>query len=366
VDLLSMRGITPIPGYSFAPLVFIFTGALQIWAILWLRMFDLIPVAQATMLEQMPEGVVVVDDRQRIVGVNPAAAHILGQPAARLVGQAFAPESRFSGWQESLPGAGERPLEIKIDSRWYHVSRTPLADRRRLRAGNLIVLRDVKEMKQAQAQFVEQQRALAMAEERVRLARELHDGLGQVMGYVKMRAQVARDLLAEGETAVLDDYLANLIAVSQEAHTDIREYLMGVKATTATEPAFQTALQQYLSQYSYNYGIHAALHVAPEWNGRVLCPTADMQLLRIVQEALTNIRKHAQANQVQVCLSIQDEQAHIRVQDDGRGFDFQQSKDGDATFGLRFMRERAEEMHGRLVVESAPGQGTAVMVCIPL
>jgi PAS domain S-box-containing protein len=365
-DFLFIRGITPIPGYSVTPLVFIFTGALLMWAILRLRLFDLIPVARATMLEQMPEGVVVVDGRQRIVDVNPAAADMFGQPAAQLVGQAFAPENRFSGWRESLSDGNERPLEVTIGPRWYHINRSPLTDRRRARDGTLVVLRDVTDLKQAQMQFVEQQRALAMTNERVRLARELHDGLGQVLGYVKMRAQVARDLLAQGETAVLDDYLANLVAVSQEAHTDIREYLMGVKTATTAEPAFLQGLQHYLTQYSYHYGLHAQLHVAPEWHGRILSPTAEVQLLRIVQEALTNTRKHAQARQVQVCLSVQDEQARIRIQDDGRGFDRAQIHESGATYGLRFMCERAEELNGRFTVDSAPGQGTAVTVYIPL
>jgi PAS domain S-box-containing protein len=367
VDLLGISGIMPSPGYSFTPLVFIFTGALQMWAMLRLRLFDLIPVARATMLEYMPEGVIVLDGQQRIVDVNPAAAQLLAQPAAQLVGQVFAPEQHFADWPQAGSDRGERPVEVARGSRWYHLSQSPLRDRRQLaEAGTLMILRDVTALKQAQLQFVEQQRALAMTNERAHLARELHDGLGQVLGYIKMRAQVARDLLAQGETAALDEYLANLVAVSQEAHSDIREYLMSVRAATAAEPAFLQGLQAYLTQYRYHYGIHAQLHVAPPWNGRILSPTAEMQIIRIVQEALSNTRKHAHVNQVQVRLSIQAGLAHIHIQDDGCGFNLEQTNASGATYGLRFMRERAEELNGRLMVESAPGQGTAITVWIPL
>lgn len=365
-DALYTRGITPIPGYSFTPLIFIFTGALQIWAILRLGMFDLIPIAHETMLEQMPEGVVVVDDQQRIVDVNPAASRILGGSAAQLVGQALTMESRFPGWRESGSATDEPAMEVTIGSRWYHISGSSLTARQGRRMGKLIVLRDVTDLKRTQTQFVEQQRALAMTAERVRLARELHDGLGQVLGYVKMRAQIARDLLAQGETAVLDEYLANLVAVSQEAHTDIREYLIGVKSATTAEPSLLEALRQYLDQFSYHYGICAELHIAPEWHGRILLPTTEVQLLRIVQEALTNTRKHGRATCVQVNLGAQDEQAHIHIQDNGQGFDLNRVQDGLATFGLRFMRERAEELNGRLEVQSAPGQGTRISVYAPL
>ncbi len=370
VDLLYMLGITPIQGYSFTPLTFILTGALQLWAILRFRLFDLIPVARQTMLEQMREGMVVLDAQQRIVDVNPAAAQILGASRAQLIGQTFAPQTHFPDWQIGVPAAGSIPaeqlLELSTGQSWYQVSRSSLTDRRGGRPGQLIVFRDITELKQAQLQFIEQQRALAMTEERMRLARELHDGLGQTLGYVKMRSQVARELLAQGEVAEAEQYLANLSAVAHEAHTDIREYLLGVKATSAAEPAFLHALQQYLRQFGQNYGIRAELHVAPEAQCCALTPTAEVQLLRIVQEALTNVRKYAQAARVQVSLSVEADELRICIQDDGQGFDPAAPAASGPTFGLGFMQDRAAELRGRLEVHSAPGQGTRVNVIVPL
>jgi len=369
VSLLYDRGITPIPGYNFSSTTFIFTGALQLWAILRFRLFDLIPVARETMLEQMQEGMIVLDEQQRIVDVNPAAVTILGAPRTRLVGQPLAADGRFPGLNELAHALIAPPiqslLELEIAQRWYQVSSAPLAAPRGLLPGRLIILRDITDLKQAQVRFVEQQRALAMTEERVRLGRELHDGLGQVLGYVKMRAQVARDLLAQGEVAEVDDYLANLTAVAQDAHTDIREYLLGVRAAAAPEAAFRDALEQYLIQFNRNYGIRTELTTSGI-QGNLLEPTAEVQLLRIIQEALTNTRKYAQATRVQISLTRQGNRLSVVIQDDGGGFDPTRPAADGPTFGLRFMRERAEELHGSLEVHSAPGQGTRITVKVPL
>ncbi len=369
ISLLYDRGITPIPGYNFSSTTFIFTGALQLWAMLRFRLFDLIPIARETMLEQMQEGMIVVDAQQRIVDINAAAAAILGASRAHLIGRAFTSVAGLSGLSAFSPDPAtaqiEQPVELEIARRWYQVSSAPLRDPRGLRPGRLIILHDITDLKQAQARVLEQQRALAMTDERARLARELHDGLGQVLGYVKMRVQVARELLAEGQQGEVDAYLANLIAVAQDAHTDIREYLLGVRATGAADAAFVSALQQYVRQFSRNYGIRTELTVAPEVSDGALTPTTEVQLLRIIQEALTNVRKYAQATRIQINLAAQNDTVTVIIQDDGQGFDPTQPPASGPTFGLRFMRERAEELRGSLDVQSAPGKGTCINVTIP-
>jgi PAS domain S-box-containing protein len=369
VALFYAFGLTPIPGYNLAPATFILTGSLHLWAIVQKRLFDLIPIAREALLEQMPDGVIVVDDQARIVDLNPAAAHILGATRPHLVGQPFAPATRVPRLsqlaQTPFSPTTKRHIEWEAGPHWYQVSSSPVTTRQQHAAGHLIILRDITALKHTQARFVEQQRALAMAEERGRLARELHDGLGQTLGYVKMRAQLACELLAAGELAQAEAYLSNLVSVAQDAHTDIREYLLGVKATSPTERVFLSALQQYLWQFSRNYGIRTELHAPPVLDQQALSPTAELQLLRIVQEALTNIRKYAQASRVHVTLLVDETVVTLSVQDDGQGFDPAQPNDHGPTFGLRFMRERAEELHGALEVHSAPGQGTRVSVQIP-
>lgn len=356
---------------NLIPLATLSVAALYAVALFRFQLFDLAAIARGMMIEQMYEGMLVLDPRQRIIDLNPAAARILGLPAARArqrtLTDVLPAYPHLSAWLAD-PQAAQSEISRGAGhaAQVHTLHRSALKDQRGLLLGYLILFRDVTEERQAQAQLVEQQRALAMLEERARLGRELHDGQAQVLGYVKLRAQVARDLLAQGQTAEVDAYLANLIAVAQEAHADIREYLLGVKAVSAPTPAFFSALQQYLQRFSQNYGLRAELDVSPDLSRARLEPTVEVQLLRIIQETLTNVRKHARAVRVQISASVQAGQACFMIQDDGQGFDVGQLAGHEPTFGLRFMRERAEEMGGSLELHSAPGQGTRVIVRAPL
>jgi signal transduction histidine kinase len=176
-----------------------------------------------------------------------------------------------------------------------------------------------------------------------------------------------RELLAQGQIAQADLHLARLAAVAQDAHADAREYILGVKVGGSPEQGFLPTLAQYLQRFGQGCGLHTELIVPQALGGITFEPAVEVQLLRIVQEALTNVRKHACARAVQVSFAVQGGQARIVVEDDGRGFDPALLPAGDGpTFGLHIMRERAEEAGGNLQVVSAPGQRTQVIVQVPL
>jgi len=334
---------------------------------------DPLPAAGRAAIEQMREGMVVFDAGWRVLSLNPAAAGILGIPAAR---------ARGKTWAELLPcadagqclDAGRTPIEVSLgdsrpagtDARHYTLALSPLVDHRAVTMGYLMLLHDVTEQRRAQAQMVEQQRALAMLHEREQVARELHDGIGQVLGYVKMQAQAARDRLARDQVAAADTDLAQLVSVAQDAHADVREYILGARAPAAAEPGLLPALQHYLQRFSEQYGLRTGLIAPPDWSDEVLEPTVEAQLLRIIQEALTNARKHANATCVQVCVQPATRHLQVTVQDDGVGFDpALLAKAEGQKYGLGFMRERAQEVGGSVEIRSRPGAGTQVLVTVP-
>jgi PAS domain S-box-containing protein len=346
-------------------------------ALFGFRIFDPIPAARQALIDQMREGVLVLDPEGRVASLNPAAERVFGLPAKQAKGRPV---------RELLPVCPTGPLadpagaEIEIslserprangaigqELRQYVLEISPLSDWRGLEAGRLLLLRDVTERRRAQAQILEQQRALAMLHERVQLARELHDGIGQVLGYVKMQAQAARDRLAQDETAAADCDLAQLIAVAQDAHADAREYMLGARSDTSAQPGFSGALGQYLRRFSEQYGLRTDLAAPPDWSDEVLEPTVQAQLLRIIQEALANARKHAKAQAVQVSVQLPPDHAQVTILDDGVGFDpaLLTGADGQK-YGLGFMRERAQEVGGSVEIHSAPGAGTQVLICVP-
>lgn len=339
-------------------------------ALFGFRIFDPIALARSAVITQMPDGVFVLDLQGRVASHNPAASRILGSASQRLVGE---PIQKLLPVDLEAALAGSQKAEIEFhlgagaDLRFYTLDITMLNDWQGFQAGSLLLLQDVTVQRQAQAQLLEQQRALAMQHEREQLAREMHDGIGQVLGYVRLQAQAARDLLAQDQKAAADASLAQLVAVAQDANADIREYLFNTRVTTTVPLDFLQALEKYLAAFSEHYRLRTDLIVQSDWRDDLLEPTAEAQLLRIIQEACSNARKHAQAQRVQVKIQHVDNRVQVLIQDDGIGFDPSILTNSlGQKYGLVFMRQRAEEAGGLLRVESSPGQGTSVIVEVPV
>ncbi len=378
-NILYSFGLSPVPRHDIAPAVVCVSGIVAAWGLFRYRILDIVPIARGAVIEDMDSGVIVLDRQQRVVDLNPEAQRILDYPAARAIGRQV--EEDFDAWP-ALAGLDRDPaarvetvLEVDGAPHTYQSHISPLIDRDGQRIGRVIILHDITEYRKARAQLLQQQLALAVLEERERIARELHDSLGQVLAYVNTQAQAASQLLSEGQTATAENYLARLVAVAQEAQSDVREYIASAKGATSTRSGLFTTLAQSLQRFGQNYKIHTELTVPPDLAEDALEPSVEVQLVRIIQEALANVRKHAGASTVRVSLAVEDGQSsqsagrvmQVTVQDDGCGFDpALPSAGGGQSFGLSIMRERAEGIDSRLEIYSAPGQGTSVVVWVPL
>jgi PAS domain S-box-containing protein len=339
-------------------------------ALFGFRIFDPIPLARQTAIEQLHSGVLVLDPQGKIVSLNPAACtilrsslkHLLGRPIQDLLPASakMAGEFQAAGAVQSEIGLGSGP-----DTRYFLVEASALNDWRGLAVGCLLMLQDVTEQKQAQAQLLEQQRALAMLQEREQLARELHDNLGQAFAFVNAQGQAIHRLLSRGDVATADEYTSRLVEVAREADVDIRESILGLRVVLS-EQGFFPVLAQYLAQYQKNYGIQTRLEKPETMPDGAFEPLIEVQLLRILQEALTNVRKHAGACSVQIAFGLEKDCVHITIQDDGQGFEPGVQLDQFSEHvGLRVMRERAIEIGGSVEIISAPGAGTQIVVEVP-
>jgi len=217
------------------------------------------------------------------------------------------------------------------------------------------------------ARLYQQVRNLATLEEQGRLARELHDNLSQTLGYLNLKASITGDLLSSGQINQAQASLLELKQIARETYTDVREGIFNLRATASSlESGFLPALREYLAEYRAHYGVDARLVVD---NEPLPGFPADVriQLLRIIQEALTNVRKHAGASKAWVRFEQDGGRVRISVEDDGQGFDpAQVMEEGQRYFGLQIMHERAESVGGDLVLDSRPGQGTRVVIWVPL
>jgi signal transduction histidine kinase len=333
------------------------------------HIFDPIPLAHQTAIEQLKSGMLVLDTEQRVVSLNPMAEKILNMSARQAKGHLITDLlPSYPAGQLDDPGEVEIEFSSGVgqEYRSYTLSISRLKDFRQLEIGRLLMLRDVTEQKQAQAQILEKQRALAMLQERERLARELHDSLGQVFAFVNTQGQAASRLLGHGDIPTAQAHLNRLVEVSREADMDIRESILGLRADLS-ELGFFPALVQYLTRYERTFGIHTQLTKPESFRKVVFEPVVEVQLLRILQEALTNVRKHASACSVQISFKDEGGWVCVTVKDDGQGFDLQAgSVLAEEHVGFGVMRERAEEVGGSLHLNSTPGQGTEVVVLLPV
>ncbi|PPD57303.1 histidine kinase N-terminal 7TM domain-containing protein [Dehalogenimonas etheniformans] len=361
-----------LPG-SIDPIVFMFGFAFVMYTIALFRfhILDPVPLARATVLDQMHEGMLVIDPSGHLVDMNRSARAILGQMGIKQnprhvdkilgINLDLLKQRNKNGNPRSEIILGEGP-----NKRHYNLSLALLSDRGGEAVGQLLLLHDVTEEKKSQIQLIEQQKAVTMLEERDRLARELHDGIAQVLGYISLQAQTASKLLNEGKGEKADSILGRLVEVAKDAHADIRESILNLRSNPHEEWSFIPELRRYLRNFEANYGIHTDLNLTETDENRSIEPVIGLQLFRIIQEALTNSRKHGNAQNIKLSLETNDGRIFIEVGDDGCGFDLNKLEpEPGSHLGLAFMHERLDAINGSMVIESTPGGGTVIRLEAP-
>lgn len=212
-------------------------------------------------------------------------------------------------------------------------------------------------------QLHERLRAVAVEEERLRLAREMHDGVAQILASVNAQAQAVREHVRAGRAEEAIQLLNKLAADARNVHAEVREGILALRSTSSTE-GISSALRDYLDDWQDQTGIAVDSQLEEEIRFR---PEREVQVLRIAQEALANVRKHSEATRVRVHFALDEEAATLEVEDDGHGFDLAQpTQDGRPHFGLLTMRERAQSVEGDLEIDAAPGRGTRIRLRLPV
>lgn len=205
----------------------------------------------------------------------------------------------------------------------------------------------------------------AVIQERERLSRELHDGAAQLVADLLLRLDTIKDLVETNRQHEAEAELERLHEVADEIYEDIGESIAGLR-TNVTEQGLNGALQDYVDQFEERHQLPTSLQTDEAVDQ--LSPPAALQIFRFIQEALTNVRKHASAREVIVTLtSTVPEQLNIMIADDGQGFIPDSQRNGTARpLGLTSMRERIESLGGTFHVNSQPGSGTQVTATIPI
>lgn len=223
---------------------------------------------------------------------------------------------------------------------------------------------DLRDKERARGQLLEKI-ITAQEEERKRIARELHDDTGQAITSLMVGLRAASDVCEPDTRARLGE-LRGIAAQTLEA---VKRLARELRPPLLDDLGLIAALERYVANYQAQFGLRVDLQATGFLDNERLPAEIELTLYRVIQEALTNIVKHADARNVSIVLERKTHTLIAIVEDDGRGFNVRQvieSPQEESKLGLFGMRERVELVNGRLQLESAPGAGTSVFVEIPL
>ncbi|MDD5300283.1 MAG: type IV pili methyl-accepting chemotaxis transducer N-terminal domain-containing protein [Gallionella sp.] len=208
--------------------------------------------------------------------------------------------------------------------------------------------------------LIAREKEMAVSEERNLLAQELHDSIAQSLAFLNIQVQLLRNDLQQGEVATALQGLEQIREGVQESYDDVRELLVHFR-TRVGNADLETAVRSALEKFEGQTGIRAVF----SHRGTVpdMPPEHVLQAMHIVQESLSNVRKHAKASRVDVELAC-DGECTLNIKDNGSGFDTAHDA-GDTHVGLSIMRERAHRIGADLALESKPGKGTWVRLALP-
>jgi signal transduction histidine kinase len=216
--------------------------------------------------------------------------------------------------------------------------------------------------------LIEQAQQAGVSSERQRLAQEIHDTLAGAFTSIVMKLEAAEESL-DSDPSSVQRFLDQARGIARESLVEARRLMWALRPESLERSSLSEALTNLAERWSEECGVDASATVMG--TPHPLTPDIEVTLMRVAQEALTNCRKYAQARQVTLTLSYMNNLVALNVQDDGVGFDPTEphpdsSDQSTGGFGIMGMRERVEQLRGTLLVESAFGEGTTLMVAIPV
>jgi signal transduction histidine kinase len=256
---------------------------------------------------------------------------------------------------------GERDLSARIVARWYTRDElTQLADNFNEMAANFEVLQIEHEQK-------DRVRAQAIIDERERIARELHDGVAQFLAYLSAKIGATRIALRSEKEDLADRNLEQVEQAIHDQSNEVRSSIIGLKMAGNIDRGFSVNVREFIDQCNRLDELMLELEISNDVNSLTMDVEKELQLFRILQEAVSNIRKHSRSSEASVSLKKKENQLIMIISDNGVGFDpMETGLERKGHFGLRIMFERAREVGAHIEIKSNPGSGTQVIITMDL
>jgi len=261
----------------------------------------------------------------------------------------------------ALTQLSRRDFSTRIAARWYTRDElTQLADHFNVMAASFEVLQIEHEQK-------DRVRAQAIIDERERIARELHDGVAQFLAYLSAKIGATRIALRSGKEGLADSNLEQVEQAIHDQSNEVRSSIIGLKMAGNIDRGFSVNVREFIDQCNRLEDLMMELDISNDVDNLTLDVEKELQLFRILQEAVSNIRKHSRSSEASVSLKTKENQLIMIISDNGVGFDpMETGLERKGHFGLRIMFERAREVGAHIEIKSNPGSGTQVIVTMDL
>ena len=330
------------------------------------------------LVENSPDTVARYNRDCRRIYANPALVRGIGIPVQKLLGKTPTESGLAAEYEDKIRAVLESGSEDEFNLLWQtrngkttcsQIRLVPERDSDGQVASVLAIGRDITVLKEAERRLHESRvqirelaahRERAREEERKRIAREIHDELGQLLGALHLQVQFFRARFGKDDPVAEENiqYMANLVDKAQRVARDITSALR----PAALDMGIVSALEWQAEEFYRHTGIHCYLSAR---NDILLDEERATAILRIVQESLTNVMRHSGANVVEILLKKQDDAYVLQVQDNGTGFEPHKTSK-KKSFGLAGIRERAMMLGGDAVITSTQQQGTMLEVRLPI
>lgn len=329
------------------------------------------------------DAIFTIDHTGRIIELNAAAESIFTRASARLIGEnilEIIPPSLRPWFQDGLanhfsgekgPAVGSRiemPV-LRADKSRFYAEFTVTRIKLKGEPTFTVYIRDITQRKRAEEELrsLPQRIIKAQEVERSRVARELHDGVNQIIASVKMRVRSVRESLPPVQAATRE-ILGRCDKLLTDALEENRRIAHNLHPADLNNLGFSSACNNLCKEFQSRTNLKVVCAIALPANHR-LPPGIELTLFRIVQEAINNIEKYAHAQNVTLRVGLQNGCIRLRIQDDGRGFDVKKTqprkREKGHGLGLTNMRERALSLGGTCEILSTPKNGTTITVQIP-
>jgi PAS domain S-box-containing protein len=340
-------------------------------------------------LDTSPDVIVITNKRGHIMSVNAQIKSLFGYEPNEVLGNTIEslipqryhelhvqhridydahPHRRPMGVGMELSGQRKNNSEFPVD-----VMLTPIRHQNISDWELMVTIRDSTERKQMEEEIRENQKRLQILsqrivevqeEERRAIARELHDRVGQSLAALSLNLTIINNQLADQASGQVNERLKDSLHLTKEVIALVRDVMANLRPAVLDDYGLEVALKANLDDLKSRYGLNIQFE-KPEPSIPRLNPSVEMTLLRITQEAFLNIVRHAQADQVNLSLTMKNSTIQLMIQDNGIGIKSFKDANRPGSHGLTIMRERAEAVGGNLKISSSPGKGTQLKVSVP-